>query len=156
VHQPHKLVPLIWSNCADVATFALSRTNAAEIRKRFDSFRGPIDGVLFELPEQKADRALLELGTLLRALDDADGLSDELARLGDGPYGLVLKPDRSREDLYFRDMTNKILHARGFEWSDDKKLGPVINCVGNDPTRWLHALIRVDRLLALCGQLGLG
>lgn len=155
MHKPHKLVALIWNNCADVAAFALSRQGASTMRERFESWR-PVDDILFRLPEERADRALLEMGTLLRALDDVEGIRDELCRRGDAPYGFLVKPDGAREDLYFRDMTNKILHARGFKWLDDAEHGPIVRCVSNDPERWGDAEIRIERLLGLCSEIVLG
>lgn len=156
MHKPHKLVSLIWSNCSDVAAFALSRANAEVMRRRFESTSSPLDFILFELAEEKADRAFLELGTLLRALDDAEDLSGVLSRQGDQPYGIIVKADEVKEDLYFRDMTNKILHAGGFLWQYNEEEGPAIVCVGNDPDRWVEARIKLNRLLALCSEIGIG
>lgn len=155
MHKPHKLVALIWTNCSDVAAFALSRQGATTMRDRLESWR-PVDDILFRLPEEKADRALLEMGTLLRALDDVEGIGEELSRRGDPTYGFVLKPDGTHEGLYFRDMTNKILHARGFRWGDDAEFGPVVHCIGNDPERWIEAQIRIERLLGLCSEIVIG
>src|SRR5947209_5858272 len=129
MHQPHKLVALIQANCSEVATFALSREPATAMRARFPGWQKPLEKILRELPEAKADRALLELASLLRALDYAESLGDYLADKRDPPYGFLIKNDGTREDLYFRDVANKIVHASAFEWSNDEKNGPVIVCV---------------------------
>jgi hypothetical protein len=126
------------------------------MRKRFENWHQPLDDILFTQPEEKADRALKELGGLLRALDDVENVGDELERRGDRPYGFVVKPDGAREDLYFRDVSNKILHAKGFQWMEGGNLGPVVKCIGNDPDRWSEAEIRIDRLVWLCWELVLG
>jgi hypothetical protein len=126
------------------------------MRGRFESWRKPLDAVLLGIPEERADRALKEMGAVLRALDDLQKVGEELERRGDPPLGFVINQKGGREDLYLRDMTNKILHARGFEWRDDAELGPVVRCVAKDGDRWTEAEIRVDRLLGLCSEIALG
>src|SRR3954447_1370581 len=98
MHEPNKLTGLIIANCADVLTFALSRASELQLRAGFMPLP-TVDKILIELPEQKADRALLELGALLRALDDTDDVKAMLIAILDPPYGTVLHDDGSREDL---------------------------------------------------------
>jgi hypothetical protein len=78
-----------------------------------------------ENAEVRADRALLEMATLLRVLDDADGLGDLLAQDKQPPLGHVVQADGTTTDLHFRDMTNKLIHGDSYEWQlggDDPKI----------------------------------
>lgn len=153
MHDPNRLTNLILANCAEVLTFAFARAGALQVHDECVLRSPTLDKVLLKLPEQRADRALMEVGTLLRLLDDTDNLSGMLLAISDPPYGFVVKPDQAREDLHFRDMTNKILHARGFEWAFDEIEGPTVRCIGGDAERWLEAQIWLIRLLSLCQDL---
>lgn len=43
--------------------------------------------------------------------------------------GTVTQADGSETELYFRDMTNKIMHAGGFSWELANVKDPVISCL---------------------------
>ncbi len=106
----------------------------------------------FDIPEERANRALLELALQLRFIDDKEDVSEYFKETNAHPLGRVVKQD-STEDLYFRDLTNKILHSSGIEWALDDPGNPVIIiCHSNDPARWLKAEIPIFYLAGLCGR----
>jgi len=49
------------------------------------------------------------------------------------PLGVVIQADDSATDLHFRDMTNKILHAKEYQWRLDDD--PKIIAISNEPER---------------------
>jgi hypothetical protein len=65
----------------------------------------------------------------LRALDDLDDLSATYQQEGMPALGTVTQADGSETELYFRDMTNKIMHAGGFSWELANVKDPVISCL---------------------------
>jgi len=104
------------------------------------------------LAEIRADRALLEMATQLRVLDDAEDLSSYYKETEKAALGSVRQADGTETLLHFRDMTNKIMHAAHFEW----RLGsgePTIVCRSKDVSRWEYAEIRLIALMALVGGL---
>ena len=68
--------------------------------------------------------------------------------------GTVTQGDGSQTDLYFRDMTNKIMHAGGFSWELGNVKDPVVTCLSNDGVRWKDAQIKLVMLMAYMGGLG--
>jgi hypothetical protein len=104
-----------------------------------------------EFAEIRADRALLEMATQLRVLDDAQGLNDYFKQTGQEPLGTVTQGDGTTTDLHFRDMTNKVMHAARFEWNLASE--PKVVCHPHDGGRWQRAEIRILPLMALVGQL---
>jgi hypothetical protein len=69
------------------------------------------------------------------------------------PFGQVIKQDALEEPLYFRDMTNKIMHSSAIEWQLSDSDNPIIICHSPDPPRWLRAEIQLLHLAAHCGGL---
>lgn len=93
--------------------------------------------------EIAADRALSELGGLLRKLDDAEAVAEILRQQGIGEVGSVIQGDGRREPLYLRDMTNKIAHGSKFNWLAETQS---VECVSREPMRWQSATIDLVRL----------
>lgn len=90
-----------------------------------------------------ADRALSELSGLIRKLDDAEAVADNIRGLGLGEVGSVIQGDGKHEPLYLRDMTNKVAHCSRFVWSAEAQS---VDCVSQDPDRWQSARIDLIRL----------
>jgi hypothetical protein len=88
----------------------------------------------------------------LRLLDNVLGIGKELKESGYPALGYVVLNDGVREDLHFRDVTNKIMHARRFEWSA-RENAVVITCIAKKDDRWQSAETSVDRLAALCDRI---
>jgi hypothetical protein len=56
------------------------------------------------------------MATQLRELDNQQNLADYLRQVEAAPLGIVVQADGSETDLFFRDATNKIMHAGRFDW----------------------------------------
>ena len=121
-----------------------------------DRFRGEwkyLRKACFEMPVVEVDLALLELATQLRALDDHHKLSDYFKQTGHAGFGKVFKDDGSEEQLYRRDMTNKIMHSSSIEWRLSDPNNPIIICHSPDPKRWVKAEIELFLLAGFMGGL---
>src|SRR5215213_6730744 len=105
-NSPHKLA-LIAENASIVLTFAHSRASFSAFHDRFAGEWKGLGKILFEVPELRADRALLELAYLLRNLDTTEGISANI----NFPLGSLYMKDGSAIDLSLREMTNKVIHA---------------------------------------------
>lgn len=154
MNKAPEITRLIHQNFSIVLSFAYSQP---PLRKILDEqFRGEwkyLRKSVYELAETRADRALLEMATQLRILDNSEGTSDYLKQTGSAPFGKVIQGDGSSTDMHFRDMTNKIIHATAFVWEFDERNGPKIICVSNDPPRWKQAEIDLFRLIGFIGSL---
>jgi hypothetical protein len=114
----------------------------------------------FDILEQRANRALLKLALQLRLIDDEEKLSDYFRSIKEATgransHGTVIKKRKNgtEADLYFRDVTNKILHSSGIDWKFDDPDNPVIICHSREPDQWVRAEIQVLCLAALVGGL---
>jgi hypothetical protein len=67
---------------------------------------------LFEIPEERVTRALMELGLYIRAIDDDEKFT---ALRGDTPFGELVDADGSRAPLRAREVANKIIHADRYD-----------------------------------------
>jgi hypothetical protein len=149
-HLP--LTKLIHENFSVIMGYAFSTPVLSKWVK--DNFVGEwkyLHKALFEMPVERANLALLELATQLRRLDNHHNLSDLLRQLKRPPFGKVIKEDGTEEPLYFRDMTNKMMHSSSIEWQLADSDNPIIICHSPDPTRWVKAEIQISHLAFHCG-----
>lgn len=118
-----------------------------------ENYEGEFKGIgkLIDCGNQRASRALLELGAQLRILDDVDNLGSSLATHTCLRLGQVIQADQTETPLYLRAMTNKILHSREFSFGLDQGFDPTISCHSREPDRWRQANIRVYGLMDLAG-----
>jgi len=93
--------------------------------------------------EVTADRALQEIGALIRKLDDAEAIAARLKQHGLGKVGSVTQGDGRSEPLYLRDMTNKVAHCSKFSWQTDAQR---VECTSREPLRWKSATIDLTLL----------
>jgi hypothetical protein len=108
---------------------------------------------VYEIGSENAIRACIELAAFLRLLDDAENISGFLKlnpdrNRGVTDLGRVFRQDGSEAPLYFRQMTNKIVHTKDLhlpEW-------PKLICVSDEPKRWTKAEIEIQSLAALVGR----
>jgi hypothetical protein len=108
----------------------------------------------FELAERRAERALLEMATQLRALDDEEHLNDLYKRIKTEPLGTVVQSDETVTDMYYRDLTNKIMHAAGFDWHLSNPDNPRVICHPHGQDKWQRAEVNLLALMRLIGRLG--
>lgn len=152
MHKVMEITKLIQANLWTVCAFAYARPAISELlEQKFSGTWDFLDTMVGEIAEVRADRALLELATQLRVLDDMQNLNDHFMKTSKPPLGIVRQANGNETDLYFRDTTNKVIHASAFRW--ELLDGPKIVCVSNDPERWHSADIQVECLMYYCGQL---
>jgi len=110
---------------------------------------------IFEVGEERANRAITELALLLRILDDEERISDYHKQTGSNWKcgSLVLENDKI-VDLSFREFSNKIIHAKTFKWEYPVGEPPRLKCYARDDDRrkWKMAEVNLAWLAGLCGQ----
>jgi len=114
VHNPYELVRHAQENFGAVLMFAFGQPAAGVVIN--EQFKGEwkfLNKLVYEVSERRADRALLEMAVQLRALDELNDWSKSYQQRKMPSLGTVIQGDGSKTDLYFRDMTNKIIHAGG-------------------------------------------
>ena len=152
--QTSEITRLIHDNLWLVISFAFGQPAIAKfVDARFRGEWKYLNKTIYERAEVRADRALLEMATQLRVLDDAERLNSYFAQTKHEALGVVIQGDGSRIDLHFRDLTNKIMHAKGFEWQLSDPDNPKVICHSNDVARWKSAEINLTTLMALMGGL---
>jgi hypothetical protein len=153
MHKTPEISRLIHENFWIVLSFVFAQPAIGDvIKQKFEGEWKYLHKSVYENAEIRADRALLEMGTQLRVLDEEQGLNEYFKRAKRPPLGEVIQADGTRTELHFRDMTNKIMHGTYYEWrlgTDD----PKIVIVSDQPTRWQTAEISVISLMALIGGL---
>ena len=149
-----ELTRLIHENLWTVISFAFGQPAIASfVEKQFEGEWKYLNKTIYERAEIRADRALLEMATQLRILDDVEQLNSYLVQRNRAPLGTVVQGDGSRTDFHFRDLTNKIMHSIKFEWSLADHDNQKVICHSNDEKRWRKAEIELAALLALVGML---
>lgn len=108
MHKTPEITKLIHENFWLVLAFAVSKPAVDDLlEKRFRGEWKYLRKSFDEKAEVRADRALLEMATQLRVLDDAERISEKTEGLVNDPFGCVIQEDGSVTDMYLRDMTNK-------------------------------------------------
>lgn len=149
MHNPAVATRLVQENMSIVAMFAFGQPRARQaLRRKFVGEWKYLEKMVYQIGEERADRALLEMATQLRILDDREQIAGSIQTV----FGKVVKEEQE-EPLYFRDMTNKIVHAAKFEWDFKDPQAPIIHTYSPDPTRWVRAELEVISLLHLSGQI---
>jgi hypothetical protein len=116
MHKTPEITRLIHDNFWTVLSYVLAQPPArALLEEKFKGEWRYLHKLIYERAEVRADRALLEMATQLRVLDDAEDLSAYFKASGKQPLGTVTQEDGSTTDMHFRDMTNKIMHAASFQ-----------------------------------------
>jgi hypothetical protein len=153
MHKTPEITRLIHDNFWIVLSFAFGQPSVGRvIEQRFHGEWKYLRKSVYEYAEIRADRALLEMATQLRVLDDEQGLNDYFKQTKHPPLGEVVQADGMRTDMHFRDMTNKVMHGTNFEWrlgGDDPKI--VVH--SNQPDRWQYAEISIVAVMGLIGGL---
>lgn len=152
MHNPYELVRNAQENFGTVA-FG-QPTIGAVINEQFKGEWKFLNKLVYEVSERRAARALLEMAVQLRALDDLNDLNSSYQQQKMPSLGTVVQGDGSTTELYFRDMTNKIMHARGFSWELANAKDPIVVCLSRDGTRWKEAHIKLVTLMMYLGGLG--
>lgn len=150
MHKSVEITKLIHENLSVVFMFAFGQPSARRVlQKHFEGGWKFLDRTIYEVSEQRADRALLEMATQLRILYDSDPGTEYIKH----SFGKVVQGDGRITDLYFRDMTNKVIHGTNFEWDFAEENAPRIVIASGDVQRWREAQLNVTALMALGGML---
>jgi hypothetical protein len=156
---------IIHENLGIVLTYAFSKQAIDDYRGWLGAWRWwDTDRVLLELPEKRAKRAIVELALMFRALDDALEITKHpyvathpyvVLHPTGYPYGKVHRLDGAVEPLGLRDVSNKIIHAKSFEWDFGNPREPLIIChaAEADHPQWMRAEIFVNGFAAVCAVL---
>lgn len=111
--------------------------------------------VVYDRAEQQATRAVIELALFLRILDDDNGFSKrEWKHMPD--CGTLVMKNGITKDVTPREVANKIIHAKSYEWKEATKeisFGPLLACYGRDDEKWERAEIQIFALAAICAGL---
>ena len=153
MHKTPEITRLIHDNLWIIVSYAFAQPVVADVvRLQFAGDWKYLKRSMDQYAEMRADRALLEMATQLRVLDDAHGLSDIYRKQKHPPLGHVIQADDTRSDLHFRDLTNKAMHGTKYEWRLGGK-DPTIIVHSGQPDRWKYAEIDIIALMALVGGL---
>ena len=110
MHKTPEITRLIHDNFWIVLSFAFAQPVIGKlIEQRFKGEWKYLHKSVYENAEQRADRALLEMATQLRVLDDAEGLNEYFRQVQRAPLGVVVQGDGATTELHFRDMTRTYL-----------------------------------------------
>jgi hypothetical protein len=150
-----ELTKLVHDNLWIVISFVFARPRIDKVMAaRIKGTWLPLDKNVREMAEVRADRALLEMATQLRALDDRFKLAEwQKTREHPWPLGEVTQKNGEVEALWFRDFTNKVLHAASYEWDLSKDEDPKIIVHPIDGERWARAEVNVIALMMFVGEL---
>jgi hypothetical protein len=103
---------LVHDNFWIVLSFALAQPAIGRLlNDRFEGEWKHLNKYIYENAKVRADRALLEMATQLRVLDDAEGINDYFKQVGREPFGSVVQSDGTTTELHFRDMTKNLFMA---------------------------------------------
>ncbi len=146
---------LIHENLSIIMCFAYSRLPLEKmVDEQFVGEWKYLNKALFDVSEQRVQKACLELALFLRLLDDREGISEYISSSGQKQScGRLIKKDGSSEDLPFREAANKIIHAVELDWEFPAEGIPELICIGSEEERWIRAVVNITQLAGFCGQL---
>ena len=135
-------------------TFAFSRGQLEQlIDQKFEGEWKYLRKFVFEIAEERAIKACIELAIYLRALDDEEKMSAWLRENSGRAFGQVTFSDGSTERLTLREVANKIIHSATFSWDFTIENKPFLVCLPREKQRWQQARIDIVALAAFCGDL---
>lgn len=147
------LTRIIHENISIVLMYAFSKAPLEKLRSSFLGEWKFLDKAISGLSKERAEKAAIELAVFIRLLDDEQGISGYLAKTNGDSYGTVYKTGLPNEPLYLRDLTNKVMHAKSFEWDISNLDKPLLVTYSQDLNRWSHAEINLVALLSFCGSI---
>jgi hypothetical protein len=153
---PIHLTRLVHENLSIVMSFAYSRSPLIELmQKNFVGEWKYLGKAIFEIGEEKANRAITELAILLRILDDEQKITDYDKQIGN-PWscGHITFENGEVKDMSPREFSNKIIHAKTFTWVYAVDKPPQLICYArdNDNRNWKSAEVNLVNLAAFCGR----
>jgi hypothetical protein len=145
---------LIHENLGVLMTFSFSRGPLERrVKQLFEGNWEHLHKAIYSIPQEKAERACLELALFLRIYDDEKQISAVLARSNLSKFGRLIMRDGSEKALSLRDVANKIIHSGGLSWDWSVETDPILVSLGTASERWTEARIAILPLSAACGLL---
>lgn len=144
---------IVRENISILLTFAFSRQPLEELIKSFHGEWKQLNETMFQMSEQRTEKACLELAIFLRYLDDEEGLAAFVKENAKYKFGRLILKDGKTEELNLREVANKIIHASGFSWSFDNPKLPMLVCSSREEEKWIVAEISIVHLASVCGNL---
>ncbi len=153
---PIQLTRLVHENLSIVMSFAYSRSPLMKLmQNRFVGEWKCLEKAIFDIGEEKANRAITELAVLLRILDDEQNITDYHKQTSNnwGCGYLIFENDEVKE-LSPREFSNKIIHAKTFSWDFSVAERPrLVSFPRKDDKRnWKSAEVDLVNLAAFCGR----
>ena len=156
---PIRLTQLVHENLSTVMTYAYSRIPLIVLMQdKFPQFPDGwkyLEKALFEISNEKANRAITELAMLLRIIDDEEQITHHHT-LGWKPWpcGNLLLKNGDKIQLTIREFANKIIHAKTFDWKLEEGKHPKVICYSRENNRkWDKAEVDLVALAGFCGGL---
>ena len=148
------IIRSIRENLSIVMSFAFSRIPLENLLE--SHYKGEwkyLTASLLNIPEQRANKACIDLALFLRKLDDEQKISPYLKKTKSLDFGILKKPNEGTDKLTIRDACNKIIHASELRWnfSDPKSPIPILICIPDGREQWVGAEINLLNLAGLCG-----
>lgn len=148
------LTRLVHENLSIIMCFAYSRKPLKKmIYTKFAGEWKYLNKALFDISEERAEKACLELALFLRMLDDEQRISEYHRQVGSPECGRLIMKDGSDKGLTFRDVVNKVIHCLRLEWSFPKEDEPQLICHSRDEEKWVRAEVDIVEFACFCGQL---
>jgi hypothetical protein len=158
---------IIHDNLGVVLTYAFSRQALDDYRGWLMAWRWYFsDHVLLELPEKRANRAIIELAVMFRALDDVREITKHpyvathpyvVHHPTGEAYGKLHGLEGEVEPLPLREIPNKVIHAKSIKWDFSNPREPLIICHAAEADypkfRWTRAEVFVNGFAAVCAAL---
>jgi hypothetical protein len=144
---------LVHENFSVIMAFAFSRKPLERYMERFAGEWKYLRKALFDIAEEKAEKACLELALFLRLVDDEQDISGYYKQIGGRNFGRLILKNEQVQDLQLRDVCNKIIHAKGLSWEFSGEADPILICHSQDQERWVRAEVDLFALAGFCGGL---
>ena len=144
---------LVHENFSIIMAFAFSRKPLERYMERFAGEWEYLRRALFEIANERAEKACLELALFLRLVDDEQDISGYYKQVGRRPFGRLHLKNGDMQDLQLRDVCNKIIHAKGLSWKFSGEADPILVCHSQKDEKWVTAEVDLFELAAFCGEL---
>jgi hypothetical protein len=130
-HHSVQAARLIHEHFGTVMSFAYSQLPLRQlVNTQFQGEMKYLRRALFEIPEERATRALSELGLYIRVIDDDEELAVSKHYGERVDFGVVVQADSGlRAPLFVREVGNKIIHAERYEWRMSAGIPPTVVCL---------------------------
>ena len=144
---------LVRENLSIIMDFCFARPGLEQLVDR--KFHGEwkyLRKMLFEMSEERAGKAAIELAIFMRLLDDREDISSYLAGQS-WQFGRVVAKNKPDKIMRMREVANKIIHASHLKWDFSDAENPILVCIPQKKEKWERAEVKVVALAAFCGGL---